>query len=65
MEVAGRREDAEDVGGFALRVALAGDSSELAEVELVPEFGLLGVLVDGEEVRAKDEVDRSPGLSAK
>ena len=63
VEVARRREEAEDVGGFALGVALAGGGGELAEVDLVAEFGLVSVFVDGEEIGAEDEVDGSPGLN--
>lgn len=56
MVVAGRREDAEDVVHFLLRVSLARNGSDLREVDLVSQFRLVLVLVYREAVRAQDEV---------
>ena len=61
--VAGGREDAEDVFHLLLRVSLARDGRDLGEVDLVSQFRLVLVLVDGEAVWAQDGVDGLPGLS--
>ena len=62
MVVACRREDAEDVVHLLLGVPLASDSGDFGEVDLMTQFSLCFVLVDGQAVRAQDDVDWLPLL---
>lgn len=62
MVVAGRREEAKDVLYLLLRVLLTGDGGDLGEGDLVAELGLVLVAVDGEQIRAEDDVDGLPLL---
>lgn len=41
-------------------VFLPRDGCELAEVDLMPEFGLLPIAVNGEDVRSQDDEDGLP-----
>lgn len=56
------REYAKDVLDLSFRVLLARDCSDVGEGDLVAELGLVLVAVDGEEVRAEDNVDGLPLL---
>ena len=60
--VPGGREDGEDVGHLLLGVALAGHGGEVRQADLVPELRLGLVAVDGQQVRAQDDVDGLPLL---
>ena len=65
MVVARGREDAKDMLYLLLRVLLARDGGDLGKCDLVAELGLVLVAVDGEQVRAEDDVDGLPLLRAR
>jgi hypothetical protein len=60
--VAGGREDAKDMLDLLLGVLLARDGGDFGEGDLVAELGLVLVAVDGEQIRAEDNVDGLPFL---
>jgi hypothetical protein len=49
---------------LALRIFEIGNSSELGRVELFPEFMLMFITVDRQQIGAEDEVDAFPFLAA-
>ena len=62
MVIARGREDAKDVLYLLLGVFLARNGSDFGEGDLVAELCLVLVAVDGEQVRAEDNVDWLPLL---
>jgi hypothetical protein len=45
-----------------LTVLEESDSRELRQIDLMSQFGLFGILVDREQIRSQDEIDRLPYL---
>lgn len=62
MEVARRGKQPKDMFIPPFGVFLSRNGRHVAEIELVAQFGLVFVLVDGDDVRAQDEVDGLPRL---
>ena len=60
MVVSCRRKQTKDMLHFLLGIPLARNGGDFGEVDLVPQLGLVLVLVDREQVRAEDEVNRLP-----
>ena len=62
MEVPRRGEEPEDIFSTAFGIFEVGDCCEVGEGDLFEEAGLGGVLVEREQVGAKDEVEGFPLL---